>query len=137
MAVAQALLNLLDNAVKYSEQAEKKEVLVRVAERDGSVVISVTDHGVGIAPEEQKKIFEKFYRVSTGLVHDVKGSGLGLSLVKHIVEAHHGSVTVESAPGRGSTFNISLPAAESSADRAETQRPTPLLGGDGPGLALN
>src|SRR5256714_9635059 len=127
-AVAQALLNLLDNAVKYSERSEKKEVLVRVAERGGSVVISVTDHGVGIAPEEQKKIFEKFYRVSTGLVHDVKGSGLGLSLVKHIVEAHRGTVTVESAPGRGSTFNITLPAAESSTDRAETQRP--VLGGD-------
>src|SRR5881227_2968879 len=129
-AVAQALLNLLDNAVKYSERSEKKEVLVRVAERDGSVTISVTDHGVGIAPEEQKKIFEKFYRVSTGLIHDVKGSGLGLSLVKHIVEAHRGTVTVESAPGRGSTFTITLPAAESSADRAGMQRP--VLGGDAP-----
>src|SRR5919202_130492 len=125
-AVAQALLNLLDNAVKFSERAEKKEVLVRVGERDGSVLLSVTDHGIGIAPAEQKKIFEKFYRVSTGLVHDVKGSGLGLSLVKHIVEAHRGSVTVESAPGHGSTFTISLPAAEGAGDRAETQKPTPL-----------
>ncbi|PYS83360.1 MAG: hypothetical protein DMF67_09465 [Acidobacteria bacterium] len=133
-AVAQALLNLLDNAVKYSERAEKKEVLVRVGERDGCLQISVTDHGVGIAPAEQKKIFEKFYRVSTGLVHDVKGSGLGLSLVKHIVEAHRGSVTVESAPGHGSTFTISLPAADGVADRAETQKP--LLGGDASDLAF-
>jgi signal transduction histidine kinase len=136
-ALAQALLNLLDNAVKYSERAEEKEVLVRVGERDGCVLLSVTDHGIGIAPAEQKKIFEKFYRVSTGLVHDVKGSGLGLSLVKHIVEAHRGTVSVESAPGRGSTFTISLPAAESVTDRAETQKPTPMLGGDGQGLALN
>jgi signal transduction histidine kinase len=119
-AVAQALLNLLDNAAKYSEQAEKKEVVVRVGEREGRILLSVTDHGIGIAPEERKKIFEKFYRVSTGLVHDVKGSGLGLSLVKHIVEAHRGTVTVESEPGRGSTFTISLPAAETVGDRAET-----------------
>ncbi|HEX3561134.1 MAG TPA: HAMP domain-containing sensor histidine kinase [Pyrinomonadaceae bacterium] len=134
-AIAQALLNLLDNAVKYSEQAEKKEVLVGVGERDGCLQISVTDHGIGIAPAEQKKIFEKFYRVSTGLVHDVKGSGLGLALVKHIVEAHRGTMTVESVPGYGSTFTISLAAADGVADRAETQKP--LLGGDAPDLALN
>jgi signal transduction histidine kinase len=129
-AIGQALLNLIDNAVKYSENAERKEVTVRLGERDRSILISVADHGIGIAPEEQKKIFEKFYRVSTGLVHDVKGSGLGLSLVKHIVEAHRGSVTVESTPGRGSTFTISLPAADSVADRVETQKPPPLLGSD-------
>jgi signal transduction histidine kinase len=133
-AVAQALMNLLDNAVKYSEHAEKKEVVVRVSERGRSIDISVTDHGMGIAPEEQKKIFEKFYRVSTGLVHDVKGSGLGLSLVKHIAEAHRGTVSVESTPGRGSTFTVSLPAAETSEDRAETQ--TPLMGEGGTGLAF-
>jgi signal transduction histidine kinase len=133
-AIAQALMNLLDNAVKYSEHAEKKEVIVRVSERGRSIDISVTDHGIGIPPEEQKKIFEKFYRVSTGLVHDVKGSGLGLSLVKHIAEAHRGTVSVDSAPGRGSTFTVSLPAADAS-DRTETQ--TPLVGGDAPpGLAF-
>ncbi|MBC7930302.1 MAG: HAMP domain-containing histidine kinase [Rubrivivax sp.] len=119
-AVAQALMNLLDNAVKYSEKAEKKEVVVRVGEGGGQIRLSVTDHGVGIAPAEQKKIFDKFYRVSTGLVHDVKGSGLGLSLVKHIVEAHHGTVTVESEPGRGSTFVISLPAADGVGESRET-----------------
>jgi signal transduction histidine kinase len=129
-AIGQALMNLIDNAVKYSEKAERKEVTVRLGERDNRIQISVQDHGIGIAPEEQKKIFEKFYRVSTGLVHDVKGSGLGLSLVKHIVEAHRGSVTVESAVGRGSTFTIALPAADSVADRAETRKPPPLLGSD-------
>jgi signal transduction histidine kinase len=127
-ALCQALMNLLDNAVKYSEQAERREVTVRLGERDGRILISVSDHGIGIPPEEQKKIFEKFYRVSTGLVHDVKGSGLGLSLVKHIVEAHGGAVAVESEPGRGSTFTVSLPAAERVAGRAEA--PPPLLGGD-------
>jgi signal transduction histidine kinase len=121
-AIAQALLNLLDNAAKYSEGAEKKEVVVRVGERGGMLALSVTDHGIGIAPEEQKKIFEKFYRVSTGLVHDVKGSGLGLSLVKHIVEAHRGAVEVESEPGRGSTFTILLPAAEAVGDQEEKRK---------------
>jgi signal transduction histidine kinase len=131
-AIAQALMNLLDNAVKYSEHAQSKEVIVRLGQREGRVRLSVTDHGLGIPREEQKKIFEKFYRVSTGLVHDVKGSGLGLALVKHIVEAHRGTVTVESEPGHGSTFTISLPVAENVGDRAGTQKPTPLLGGDAP-----
>jgi signal transduction histidine kinase len=129
-ALAQALMNLLDNAVKYSADAEPKEVVVRMAERGGRVEISVTDHGVGIAPSEQRKIFEKFYRVSTGLVHDVKGSGLGLALVKHIVEAHGGAVSVESDTGRGSTFVISLPAAERAADAADTKGPKPVIGDD-------
>ena len=66
---------------------------------------------MGIPPEEQHRIFERFHRVSTGLIHDVKGSGLGLSLVKHIVEAHGGKATVDSEPGLGSTFTIHLPLA--------------------------
>ena len=84
---------------------------------------------MGIPAAEQGKIFEKFYRVSTGLVHDVKGSGLGLSLVKHIVEAHRGRVTVESEPGRGSTFTILLPAAGGAAGQEESSEPTPVVGG--------
>ena len=106
-AMAQALSNLLDNAVKYSGDARRINVSLR---RDGPwAVISVKDQGVGIPASEQQKVFERFHRVSTGLVHDVKGSGLGLSIVSHIVTAHHGRVTVESAPGRGSTFSIRLP----------------------------
>ena len=69
----------------------------------------MTDHGIGIPRDEQEKIFERFHRVSTGLVHDVKGSGLGLSLVRHIAESHGGSVAVESEVGKGSTFRIHLP----------------------------
>ncbi|MEW6735164.1 MAG: HAMP domain-containing sensor histidine kinase, partial [Acidobacteriota bacterium] len=108
-AVAQAFVNLLDNAIKYSEAS--KEIIVRLEHKDRYVTISVTDHGIGIPAQEQEKIFEKFYRVSTGLVHNVKGSGLGLSIVKHIVEAHGGLVTVNSKLGLGSTFTIYLPVS--------------------------
>jgi nitrogen-specific signal transduction histidine kinase len=106
-AISQAVVNLLDNAVKYSGAA--REIAVTVARSGGDVTISVTDRGIGIPREEQSRIFERFYRVGTGLVHDVKGSGLGLALVKHIVEAHGGAVTIASEPGRGSTFTMSLP----------------------------
>jgi signal transduction histidine kinase len=109
-AIALALANLLDNAIKYSGSGT--EILVRLARDNEMMHISVTDRGLGIPPGEQEKIFEKFYRVSTGMVHDVKGSGLGLSIVKHIVEAHRGRVTVSSEMGRGSTFTIHLPVTE-------------------------
>jgi signal transduction histidine kinase len=109
-AIALALTNLLDNAIKYSD--EMKEIKVSVTQSDGFVAVAVADRGVGIAADEHEKIFEKFYRVSTGLVHDVKGSGLGLSLVKHIVVAHRGKITVRSKPGEGSVFTIQLPVAD-------------------------
>jgi signal transduction histidine kinase len=107
-AISQAVLNLVNNAVKYSDDVKK--ISVRVRRRDGDVAIEVADHGIGIPRSEQEKIFEKFYRVSTGLVHDTKGSGLGLALVKHIVEAHKGKIQIESAPGRGSRFTILIPS---------------------------
>jgi signal transduction histidine kinase len=106
-ALSQAVLNLLNNAVKYS--AEVKKVGVRVARRDSHVAIEVADCGIGIPRSEHEKIFEKFYRVSTGLVHNTKGSGLGLTLSKHIVEAHRGRILVDSQPGAGSRFTILLP----------------------------
>jgi signal transduction histidine kinase len=109
-AVEQAFINLLDNAVKYS--GDSKEIEVKLAEQGDTVTISVIDHGVGIPSEEREKVFEKFYRVGACLVHDVKGSGLGLSIVKHIIEAHNGRVTVESEPGRGSEFIIHLPIGQ-------------------------
>ncbi len=120
-ALAQAVLNLLDNAVRYSDQVKRIEV--SVCSRGDDIAIEVTDHGVGIPRSEHQRIFEKFYRVSTGLVHNTRGSGLGLAIVKHIVEAHRGRVTVESAPGKGSRFTILLPIVRSEATEAA---PEPL-----------
>jgi signal transduction histidine kinase len=106
-AVSQALLNLVNNAIKYSP--EEKYLKVSARADDGHVAIAVTDRGIGIAKADHKRIFEKFYRGENSLVHETKGSGLGLSLVRHIAEAHGGSVEVESAPGKGSTFTLLLP----------------------------
>jgi signal transduction histidine kinase len=106
-AISQAVLNLVNNAVKYSD--ESKEITVQVRSQDRSIAIEVVDKGIGIPRSEQDKIFEKFYRVSTGLVHNTKGSGLGLALVKHIVEAHDGKIVVESTPGKGSRFTLLIP----------------------------
>ena len=106
-AMSQAVLNLINNAVKYSEADKRVEVRVRAA--GGHVAVEVADHGMGIPVSEQRKIFEKFYRISTGLVHDRKGSGLGLALVDHIVTAHRGQIQVDSTPGKGSRFTVLIP----------------------------
>jgi signal transduction histidine kinase len=110
-AIARSLLNLVNNAVKYS--ATEKYLGVHLYRRNGAVNLEVVDHGIGIPLKEQLKIFEKFYRVGDPLVHNTKGSGLGLALVRHIVQAHGGVVAVESAPGRGSKFIITLPLQNS------------------------
>jgi signal transduction histidine kinase len=106
-AMAQAISNLLDNAIKYSGEVKQLSITAKMLGSDLS--IEVADHGVGIPRAEQAKIFDKFYRVGNGLVHDIKGSGLGLSLVKHIIEAHQGTISVESHVGQGSRFTILLP----------------------------
>ena len=108
-ALGQAVGNLLDNAAKYSGESRDLSVWI---ERDGDRArIGVKDFGIGIPAEEQQKIFERFHRVSDSLVHDVRGTGLGLSIVQQIVAAHRGEVAVSSAPGKGSTFVVSLPLA--------------------------
>jgi signal transduction histidine kinase len=112
-AMAQAISNLLDNAIKYSGRVKQLSITVKTVDSDLS--IEIADHGIGIPRAEQAKVFEKFYRVGNGLVHDVKGSGLGLSLVKHIIEAHNGTIAVESDVGKGSRFTILLPLAPAAA----------------------
>jgi signal transduction histidine kinase len=109
-AVSQVLLNLLNNAVKYSDK--EKYIGVEVSKNSDFAMISVTDHGIGILKEELKKIFEKFYRVSTVRKKETPGSGLGLTLAKHIVEAHGGTIEVESEVGKGSRFTVRLPLSE-------------------------
>jgi signal transduction histidine kinase len=117
-AMAQAISNLLDNAIKYS--GEVKQVSITMETLGSDLSIEIADHGIGIPRAEQAKIFEKFYRVGNGLVHDVKGSGLGLSLVKHIIEAHKGSISVESEVGQGSRFTILLPLSAHAAADAQS-----------------
>jgi len=106
-AVARSLVNLVNNALKYSQ--DRKYIGVKLYRENGSVKLEVIDHGIGIPVNEQHKIFEKFYRVGDPLVHNTKGSGLGLSLVQHIAHAHGGDVAVDSSPGAGSKFTITLP----------------------------
>jgi signal transduction histidine kinase len=106
-ALARSLVNLVNNALKYSQ--DRKFIGVNLYRKNGSVKLEVVDHGIGIPSQEQDRIFEKFYRVGDPLVHNTKGSGLGLSLVRHIVNAHGGDVSVDSTPGEGSTFTITLP----------------------------
>lgn len=106
-ALGRAFLNLINNAAKYS--TDIKYIKISVRRVDDDIAIEVIDRGIGINRSEYKKIFDKFYRVNTGAVHDNKGSGLGLALVKHIVDAHNGRVEVESVVGKGSRFIILIP----------------------------
>ena len=118
-AFAQVLVNLLDNAVKYSNG--NKNIDVTVTGAPDKVRIAIRDRGIGIPAVERKKIFEKFYRVGSGLVHDIKGSGLGLSIVEHVARAHGGHVEVQSEVGEGSTFTIVLPVRAAQDAVAMTQ----------------
>lgn len=101
------LNNLLENALKYNDKIPIIEINTRVEEQ--RYFIEVKDNGIGISTDDQKQIFDKFYRVSTGDLHRVKGFGLGLNYVKQVVEAHKGQITVKSKIGEGSTFTIELP----------------------------
>ncbi len=106
-AVEQAILNLLTNAMKYSGEA--REISLRLAGVNGHAVIAVQDRGEGIAQEDQARIFEKYYRTKSHETSTIAGTGLGLTLVAHIAKAHGGRIEVQSSPGEGSTFSISIP----------------------------
>ena len=111
LRLRELLLNLVDNAVKYSHVGKKVQLsLVRTGDR---AQLQVRDFGIGISQEEQSRIFDRFYRTDTARVHATKGTGLGLSISKWIVEAHHGSIFVESFPATGTCFTVLLPLAPS------------------------
>jgi two-component system phosphate regulon sensor histidine kinase PhoR len=107
MHMTSVLYNLLDNALKYSEA--DPTILVQLAEEPGYWTLAVTDNGTGIPAEYKDKIFDKFFRVPTGDKHNVKGYGLGLSYVAHVVQRHNGSISVESQPSIGSKFIVKIP----------------------------
>ena len=105
--ITNLVYNLVDNAIKYSTGAP--HIVVSTACEEGNIKLSVKDHGIGIAKENQKRVFEKFYRVSTGNVHNVKGFGIGLNYVAQVVRLHQGHIALESERGQGSTFTVTLP----------------------------
>ncbi|HET8761469.1 MAG TPA: ATP-binding protein [Nitrospiria bacterium] len=105
--LTQVFVNLLDNAVKYTEPGGAVDATVTAS--DTRVVIRVRDTGIGIAPADRDRVFERFYRVDRARSRESGGTGLGLSIVKHVVEAHGGAVTVDSQLGQGTTFTITLP----------------------------
>jgi two-component system phosphate regulon sensor histidine kinase PhoR len=108
--LSNVVFNLIDNAIKYAEG----ELLLQISSRQTTegVELRFQDNGIGIAKEHLGKVFDRLYRVPTGNVHDVKGFGLGLSYVKTVVDRHHGSIRVESEPGKGSTFVLVMPRKE-------------------------
>jgi two-component system sensor histidine kinase SenX3 len=135
LAIQQALINLIDNAVKHSAAGQTVKVgleRMTMLERNGAtdqasgcskVTIFVEDQGSGIPLDQQEKIFERFYRLGSELRRETQGVGIGLSIVKHVVEAHGGKVNVRSAPGEGSRFTIELPVKEGEvADNPLTDR---------------
>jgi two-component system sensor histidine kinase SenX3 len=113
--VVSALFNILDNAVKYSEEGGK--VILGADVEGGEVVLSVSDHGIGIPAGELERIFERFYRVDRARSRTTGGTGLGLTIVRHVAHAHGGDVVVESSEGRGSAFRLRLPLATGSRRR--------------------
>jgi Osmosensitive K+ channel histidine kinase len=143
-AIQQALINLLDNAIKHSPNGQTISIVLesmpdaslsahapvlrsafgegrsRNTQYASAVRISVIDHGPGIPPEEHEKIFERFYRLGSELRRETQGVGIGLSIVKHIVEAHGGRVLLQSAPGQGSRFTIELPFADTNKSDEQT-----------------
>jgi two-component system phosphate regulon sensor histidine kinase PhoR len=106
-SIIEAFINLLDNAIKYSR--DEKKITIKTGRDNRYTFVEVTDRGMGIEKKYQQEIFDQFYRAPTGDVHNTKGSGLGLTLVKKTMDAHRGKVKVESSAGKGSTFRLYFP----------------------------
>ena len=123
-ALEDALLNLLTNAHKYSPLDQP--IAVRASFDRQHVHVAVEDHGIGIARNEHHRVFDKFYRSDDRLSRSIEGSGLGLAIVQHVAQGHHGKISLRSAPGRGSTFTLSIPIATPEAERqmAYSSRPS-------------
>ena len=105
--ISNMIHNLVDNAIKYSPQ--QPHITLKTFSENGYAVFIISDNGIGIAKEDQKHIFEKFYRVSTGDIHNVKGFGIGLNYVYQVVNLHNGKINISSELGKGTTFTIHLP----------------------------
>ncbi len=105
----EVIINLIDNAIKYSDS--RKEIAIEVRQRKANVILTITDHGIGIPKNIQKQIFEKFYRAPSGDLAKKQGTGLGLALVKQIIDLHRGRIDVQSEEGKGATFIIQLPVS--------------------------
>jgi two-component system phosphate regulon sensor histidine kinase PhoR len=106
-AVAECIINILDNSVKYSDK--NKFIHIRTGRDMDNVYVSVKDKGIGIASKDMEHIFDKFYRVSDSLIHNNRGSGLGLTLIKHFMEAHKGKIDVKSKIDEGTTITLLFP----------------------------
>lgn len=112
--------NLIENALKYSE--EEKELSVSLHHRDKNIIIKVRDSGVGIPKSAQKHVFDKFYRVEDAMTAETKGHGLGLSIVRNLVQLNGGSVTVDSEEGKGSVFTVTFPVMDESGEDTDLRR---------------
>lgn len=113
LRLRELLLNLVDNAVKYSQEGQTVELSLVVAGNKGKLVVK--DHGIGLAPEDHGRIFDRFYRTDEARAHAAKGTGLGLAICKWIVEVHHGTIEVQSVVHGGSCFTVFLPLAPTAA----------------------
>jgi signal transduction histidine kinase len=111
LRLRELFLNLVDNAVKYSRPGGTVEISLTT--HLNQVKLVITDQGIGISPEDQKRIFDRFYRTDDARAHTKKGTGLGLAICAWIVESHHGRIEVQSGPNKGSTFTVTLPLATS------------------------
>ncbi len=105
------LSNLIDNALKYSKEDIAPHITVKTKNQKNRIIVTVEDNGIGMSKETQAHIFDKFYRAHTGNIHNVKGFGLGLNYTRKMVEAHAGTILVDSKLGRGTIFTVSLPLA--------------------------